>query len=285
MIDEQDLCRNEINKRIGRVKRFFRWVVSEELIPSSVIHGLDSVKGLRRGRSRARESAKVKPVLDEHVEAILPFLPPQLAAMIKVQRLTGMRPGEVVLLRGCDIDKTTQPDVWIYFPDKHKKDWLGQPRAITLGPQAQEVLKPFLDRPSDAYFFSPLEAYRWRLENRSLNSNLTRKTPVYPSELRAREKMKQLRRRRKPKRPKGTHYTVSSYWKALEYAFKTAEKSGVEVVRWFPYQLRHSRGTALRKRFGIEASRVTLGHSRLDATEIYAEKDLMLAVKVAREAG
>ena len=36
MIDVQDLCRKEINKRLGRIKRVFKWAVSEELILSSV---------------------------------------------------------------------------------------------------------------------------------------------------------------------------------------------------------------------------------------------------------
>jgi hypothetical protein len=48
--------RNEINKRIGKVVRMFKWATSQELIPSSVFHGLQSVSGLRRGRSGARES-------------------------------------------------------------------------------------------------------------------------------------------------------------------------------------------------------------------------------------
>jgi len=82
-----------------------------------------------------------------------------------------------------------------------------------------------------------------------------------------------------------TRYTTETYWKALYYAFDTAAKRGVKLERWFPNQRRHSRGTELRKKDGIEASRVSLGHARLDATEIYAEKDLMLAIEVAREAG
>ena len=51
-----------------------------------------------------RETEPVKPVADRDVDAILPFLSPQTRAMVEVQRLTGMRPGEVVLMRGCDID-------------------------------------------------------------------------------------------------------------------------------------------------------------------------------------
>jgi len=162
MIDEQDLCRTEINKRIGRIKRFFRWAVSEEIVPPSLAHGLDSLKGLRKGRSRARESQKVRPVPDEHVNATLPFLPPQLVAMVEVQRNTRMRPGEVVAMRACDIDMSM--DVWVFFPDRHKNDWRDQPRAVALGPKVQEMIKPFLHRPADAYLFSPKEAYEWRLK-------------------------------------------------------------------------------------------------------------------------
>jgi len=50
---EVDLCRNEINKRIGRIKRMFRWGVENELVPSSVLHALEAIRGLAAGRSEA----------------------------------------------------------------------------------------------------------------------------------------------------------------------------------------------------------------------------------------
>ena len=99
MIDVQDLCRKEINKRLGRIKRVFKWAVSEELILSSVFEGLRSVEGLRVGRTTARDNEPVKPVEDFVVESTLRFLSPQVRAMIQIQRLTGMRPGEVTIMR------------------------------------------------------------------------------------------------------------------------------------------------------------------------------------------
>jgi hypothetical protein len=48
---ELDLCRTVINKRIDRVKRAFKWAVSEELLPVSVYEALRTLAGLRRGRS------------------------------------------------------------------------------------------------------------------------------------------------------------------------------------------------------------------------------------------
>jgi hypothetical protein len=52
---EADICRAEINKRIGRVKRIFRWAMENELISPTVFHGLQAVRGLARGRTEARE--------------------------------------------------------------------------------------------------------------------------------------------------------------------------------------------------------------------------------------
>ena len=95
---ENDICRGVINNRLSRIKRVFKWAVAEELVPSSVHHGLQAVAGLRYGRTKARESEPVRPVADLYVAVVLPFLPPQVVSMIKLQRLTGMRPCEVVLI-------------------------------------------------------------------------------------------------------------------------------------------------------------------------------------------
>ena len=50
-----DLARSTVNQNAGRIKRMFKWGVSQELIPASIHHALASVDGLRKGRSEARE--------------------------------------------------------------------------------------------------------------------------------------------------------------------------------------------------------------------------------------
>lgn len=100
MIDD-NLSRGVINGRIGRIKRIFRWAVSEELCPANVLHGLQSVMGLQRGRTEARETEPVLPVDDLIIEATLKFLPPVVADMVRFQRLVGCRPGELCQLRPC----------------------------------------------------------------------------------------------------------------------------------------------------------------------------------------
>jgi hypothetical protein len=96
---DRDLCRTEINKRIGRISRLFRWGAAEQLIPATVHQALKAVDGLKLGRGGVRESPKVKPVADAVVDAVQPFLSRQVAAMVELQRLTGMRPGEACQIR------------------------------------------------------------------------------------------------------------------------------------------------------------------------------------------
>lgn len=280
---DQDICRPEINRRISRIRRAFRWATSEELIPPSVIHGLASIQGLARGRSGAREPDAVRPVPDDAVEKTLPFCSPQIRAMIQLQRLAGMRPAEVTILRGCDIDRSAE--IWIYRPKQHKSTHLGIEKEICLGPQAQALVQPFLDRSEESYVFSPKEAEEWRNGQRAERRNPDRKTKVYPSELRARERRKSQAKSRSAKRPKRDHFDTDSYRRAIVYAITKAGKDGVKIEHWHPHQLRHLRATEVRKQFGLEAAQVTLGHTRADVTQIYAERNAALATRVAREMG
>jgi integrase len=55
--------------------------------------------------------------------------------------------------------------------------------------------------------------------------------------------------------------------------------------RWSPLQLRHTRGTEIRSKYGLEGAQVALGHSKADVTQLYAERDLALAHRIAAEIG
>jgi hypothetical protein len=56
---DRGLSRTYINNSTNRIKRMFKWAVSEELVPSSVYQALQTVTGLRYGRSEARETEPV----------------------------------------------------------------------------------------------------------------------------------------------------------------------------------------------------------------------------------
>ena len=119
-------CRTLVNARVRRVKLTFKWGVENELVPPHVHHGLSAVAGLRRGRTDARESSPVAPVADADVNAALPHLNRQVAAMVKLQAFTGMRPGEVCGLRPCDLDR--DGEVWTFRP-REAQDRTPRPEA------------------------------------------------------------------------------------------------------------------------------------------------------------
>jgi integrase len=135
---ESDLSRDTINQCLGRIKRLFKWGVSEQLVPAETFQALATVTGLLRGRSEARETAPVLPVEDATVDATLPNLPDIPADMIRFQRLTGCRPAEVCTLRPCDLNRSG--DVWTYRPESHKTEHHARDRTILVGPKAQGVL-------------------------------------------------------------------------------------------------------------------------------------------------
>lgn len=289
LVDQRKRCRSQINKQLQRIRRVFGWAVGEELIPPAVYEGLKRVPSLRRGKTEAREAPPVKPVDDSIVEATLPYLSPQVATMVRVQRLTGARPSEIVKMRGMDIDMTG--DVWLYRPESHKNTWRDRDRVIAIGPLAQKALQPFLHREPTNYLFSPAEAVRWQAEQRAINRKPNRKHPVYPCELRARQRRKERRERsHKPSRYQA-RYDVDSYRRAIQYGVAKANRERIKsdakasrLPSWFPYQLRHTAGTALRKQFGAEAVAIGLGNSP-DLIEVYAERDLDRLRQLARATG
>ena len=280
---DRGLSRGVVNNRVNRVRRIYKWAAGEELVPFATFQALTAVAGLQRGRTAAPDHAPVGPVDPAVVEATLPYVRPEVAAMVRVQLATGMRPGEVCAMRPADLDRTTA--VWTYRPGQHKGAWRGKARVIAVGPRAQRVLAGILPADPGEYVFSPRKAVEAMHAERSAG----RATPRYDSHL-ARNAAKRVASRR---RPPADRYTTSSYGHAILRGVQRAnrERAGSEGVglpplpAWRANQLRHAHGTEVRRRFGLEAAQVALGHARADVTEIYAERDGALATRVAAEIG
>ena len=175
MIDS-GLCRNVINQRVGKIARVFKWAASVEMLPVEVYQSLRTVQGLARGRSEARETDPVRPVSAGDIEAIRQHVSRQVWAMVRSQLFSGMRPGEVTMIRGRDLD--TSGAVWVYTPRRHKTEHHGKDRRNFLGPRAQDVLRSWLKEDAEAYLFSPAEAAeeQWTRRHRE------RKSPMTPSQ-------------------------------------------------------------------------------------------------------
>jgi integrase len=266
--------RNYVNSCVGCVKRLWKWACSEELVPAEVYQRVRTVEGLRRGRSAARETKPVRPVPWAQVKPALPHMSRAVRAMVRLQLLTGMRPGEVVIFRMCDTD-TSKP-VWEYRPASYKTEHIGQERVVYLGPKAQAVIREFQRPDPEAYLFSPKDAQHLR------------------------------------KKHVNDRYSVDTYLQAVQYACDKADRQarraaeqelaaaeGREprrvptrvppadrlVPTFVPLQLRHTAATRIRKTYGIELARIILGHSTAFTTEIYAEADRGKAITVMGKIG
>ena len=257
-----NLSRKVVNARINRIKRIFKWGVEYELVDSRILQGLQAVSPLKAGRSRARETQRVMPISQDHIDAVLARVTRPVRAMAQVQLLTGMRPGEVVLMRACDIDMSGK--VWIYRPASHKTEHLGKERIICIGAQAQAIIGLFLKPEVDAYLFSPKEAVldlRKKLNAKNGRSGTILRVSGY---------------RRCP----SNRYTRNSYHNAI---YKACVKA--KISSWGPNRLRHNRATFIEKRFGLEAARAVLGHKSAAVTEIYVEMDLNMAAEIMDQIG
>jgi len=107
----------------------------------------------------------------------------------------------------------------------------------------------------------------------------------------AKRRPKKNRRRR----PAG-RYDTHAYRRAIARACRMADRKAHEadtalapeevvVQTWAPNRLRHSRGTELRRVAGLDIAKTILGHSKVETTQIYAEKDLAAAMAVVAKIG
>lgn len=264
---DSGIVRKSINRNIGRIRRMFKWGVENEIVPTEVHVALSAMAGLRYGRTTAKEGKPVLPVPAADIAALKPHVGRQVWAMIQLQLVTGMRPGEVRTMRMCDINRSGA--TWEYRPAEHKTEHHGRQRVIFIGPNGQEILRPFLKADRTRYLFSPAEARGEFDAERRKN----RQTPMTPS---------QSKRKRKsaPAKKPGECYSVTSYTRAIKNACKAAG-----VPKWTPNRLRHNAATNLRQQFDIETVRTILGHASGFTTEIYAELDHDKAKRVIAAIG
>jgi integrase len=286
------LARTSVNDRVNRIRRVFRWAASVELVPVAVVQALATVAGLQKGRTEAREPDPVIAVALDVVEMTLPLLSRPVAGLVRLQLLSGMRPGEACAMRGRDL--SPGEEIWIYRPGSHKTAWRGKRREIPLGPRAVELIREFLRTDPDDFLFCPVDAVAEQAARRTAR----RKTRLSPSE---RSKLVDS-----PGSGHNRRYSRASYRNAVLRACDRAfphptigrvkgrplsDAESAELAawrtshRWHPNQLRHAAATDIRARYGLEAAQVVLGHSRADVTQVYAERDMKKATEVMREVG
>ena len=174
--------------------------------------------------------------------------------MVRLQRLAGLRPGELLRLTPDAIDRTTDP--WTYRPKRHKSQHHNRGRIVFFGPKAQAILEPILAlKVGGARLFRATRCSYWRSIGRACDR-------AYP------------------------HPTLAGFH---ERELTTEQRAELEAWRkahhWHPNMLRHSAATEVRREYGLEGAQVILGHARANITETYAERDMDKAREIARKLG
>jgi integrase len=274
---DRGLCRKLANEYMREVRRMFKWGVRRGRVPEHVYWSLTLVEGLRKGQYGAREAKKVISVNPAIVERTLPFCTPVVADMVRMQLLTGMRPGEVCMMRPCDIDMSGE--VWIYRPAWHKTSIQDKDRQIPLGPQARAILEAYLARRTDQHLFSPAEA---------MSQMRLRRTMARKADPNAGNKVGTNRKDAPAKTP-GDRYTALTFGRAIKYAVEKANRtlsSDEKIPHWHPYQIRHTVANLVSAEYGEQAAKNYLGHATLETTRRhYLERDLKQAVEVSLRIG
>jgi integrase len=197
-----------------------------------------------------------------------------VADMVRLQLETGMRPGELVAMRACDMDTTGK--VWLYKPNQHKTEHHGYERVIVLGPKAQQIVRKYLTTNLQAHLWSP----RRMMEERYIADRENRKSKVPPSQTN--------RKKARPQKKPGDRYTTMTYGRAISDAIKRHNKKAPEEKRiphWHPHQLRHTRALEVKREAGLDVARAVLGHRSPVITEHYATLDLAKAADVMAKLG
>jgi len=243
--------RGTINDNVERCRRLIRWAAERELCDPALLHRLQTVRALEKGRTEAAEGAKVDLVDQDHLERVWAKLRAPWAALCRLHYHLGCRAEEVCELKVEDIQRersgTRSEDSrgrWAVVPSSHKTQHMGQDRTIMVGKQAEAILLPILEGVKKGYLFLG--------KGRGRHAHLKYRGPV----------------------------TVSGYRKALAGACGRAR-----VPIFTPIQVRHTSLTRIREKYGESAAQAVAGHSSVNTTQIYTSRMDDLARKVADEWG
>lgn len=90
--------RDTCNKGVKRIRTIFKWGVENEMLAPATLQGLQAVAPLLAGRTVAKDNPDRLPATDEQIKAVKPHVSQLVKDLIDVQRFTGARAGELLLL-------------------------------------------------------------------------------------------------------------------------------------------------------------------------------------------
>jgi integrase len=237
--DPPVLSRSEVNRRVNGIRSIFRWGVSQELVPPTVLTALEALPGVRRGS--ARETPERKPVPVADVESVIKYLrrgkdqretrhqrdisrDNAIADALEFLRWTGCRPGEACSLRIGDLRLDQVPPRAILREHKTMNS-TGTPRDIPLNDASARVINAALEHRKSMSADSFVFGHESKTGFNSICAN-------------------------------GIYQAVT----------RVCKQAG--IPRWTPYQIRHTVASAVVAATGSElVAAALLGHSQ-DSTVV-----------------
>lgn len=261
------LCISSVNGAITKIRMMFKLGVEWKLVPVEIYQTLACVSALNwRTAPSLRSPEKIAPVPLHYFSLIMPHLKPLYQAVLKVHIATGMRVKELCSMRWSEITEV-EPGLWCYSPSEHKNSHRGDDRKVYLKSDLIELMKSVR---------KPL----WQEDavwcHRGVGRHAGYSGMISPDAYaRAIENAQERYNDGRISREAGARTDLKK-----KYKYTSAKRE--PMTPWTPLQIRHTVATQVRRTHGLEGAQAVLGHSTLDATQIYAEKRDDLARSVAR---
>lgn len=268
-----DLSQVTINRYVTYIRRMFSWAAEQELIEPEQVYKLRAVPGVRAGvpvgssgtAPRRTEPRDAVPLSD--IKAVFPAVTRGVRAMIRMQLLTGARPGEICGMRVGDVAEHPQDTSCMVYTVRPEFDKVAHhdktsPTRVFLGPRASRLFRVLArGRSSEEFLFSPTWSYADHRRRAAVKGTRRSANAV-----------------RKP-RGKQDRYTVAGYRRAIARACEV-----VGCVSWSPHQLRHTRASKLAAEAGVVVARDLLSHTDLQVTNRYVhadDSDRLAAIRIS----
>ena len=264
-----------VNCLMKHFKKILVWGINHGLLSPIYRESIRLFPGITSYKPRGlpdrppRESVR-----DSDVLATLPFLPPIIADMVKIQRAACLRPSEVCSLLVGDIIFNDSGMAFV-SKAKNKIARKGVRRQIAFGNAEQAILHKYCDgRNPDEYVFSMRQYAAWQHAQKRAN----RKTPMTPS---------QRQRDKDNKKTRFDRYrediTSNLYSRVIRRAVQQAIKENPDVKPWTPYQLRHAAYSALSAQYGVDIASKVAGHLSPNMARIYDHSAAEVSQRIAAE--
>ncbi|GAB4544980.1 MAG: hypothetical protein Tsb0013_02500 [Phycisphaerales bacterium] len=134
------LSRRTINDRVSILKTLYRWSALNQLVSPSAAATVQLITGVRPGRPGDLPPRERHPPPDEHVIATISHLPHPLKRAVLVQRLTGMRSTEMLIMHRDNLNDFG--GALVYTPREHKTQHHGHTRNVPIPESIRHLVTP-----------------------------------------------------------------------------------------------------------------------------------------------